>query len=545
MQPIYKEIISFAEKHDDIFRKPVKEHKLVAQFVKEYDLSVLETNTFFLFFKEIMKAESSISPQSIREKFAYSFEEYIELLSTVDNLKKKGMLISDKADSMLGTTLNPNILIDDILFQRLVFGKHALDNCKLDDIYSVIEYASEIIDKRDNKELTTKKLYTEINTLLKKASKYINELIYIMRYNNEEKIALLIVIDEYLNGNNVFLTAKNISSTIMDNKSEQMYFYTKIINEDLQIIKDGFVSIDSNTFITDSDNIKLTQKGARKILNLKKKKTKKINFELSQYIKHSTLKSKLFFEKQFQEEILRLQKVLEPTKFKQLLKELEKNNHSKGFVSLFYGLAGTGKTASVYEIAHKTKRDVLQVNIEKIRDKYVGESEKKLAQIFEEYKEAKKVLKRVPILLFNEADALLGQRIGISNSVDQMNNSMQNILLQNLENFKGIFIATTNLIENIDDAFSRRFLYKLEFPKPTRETRIKIWKTKLPNLPKKIYTDISKYELTGAQIEVIAKQFFIRSFLEDTTDENILHNMIKNELSYKTEKTNSMGFLNS
>lgn len=293
--------------------------------------------------------------------------------------------------------------------------------------------------------------------------------------------------------------------------------------------------------------IKLTRVGAKKLFDIKKiKKDKKINTELSSYIKHKALKTNLYFPKKFETEISRLKRALEPKKFEKLLKELKKNNHSKGFISLFYGAPGTGKTALAYEIANVTKRDILQVDIEKIRDKYVGESEKRIAYIFKEYKEAKKLLKREPILLFNEADALLGQRIGVSSSIDQMNNSMQNILLQNLENFKGIFIATTNLIDNIDDAFSRRFLYKLEFPKPFMDARRKIWQARLPNLEKNVYNYISKYELSGGQIELIAKQFLIRSFLEEENNPQlILERMIKNELSYKTNNTNEMGFLGS
>ena len=543
MKPTYKKIVSFVEKNGDIFRKPVKKHKLVTRFVDEYGLSVKEVNVFFLAFREIMKNESSVYPDDIRTHFKYSFEEYIDFLNTLNSLKDKGMLIFNEYNNVIGTNFNPSITLDELLFQKFVFDKDPLDNCKLDDPYSIIEYITELLVKRKKEELSTLKLYEEIDRVLKKVDHTLEAFVQIRSYNDTQRAILFTVASDYLNGNNSLLTAQSISEQIIDNTAERMRLFTTILDMNLQIIKDNYIYLDSILFV-ENPMVKLTQQGASRLFNLKQqKKVKKIECELTKHIKHKTLNTQLFFPQKFHDEISKLHKALEPKRFKALLKELQKNNHSKSFVSLFYGLAGTGKTASVYEIASKTKRDVLQVNIEKIRDKYVGESEKRLAQIFEEYNEAKKVLKHTPILLFNEADALLGQRIGISNSVDQMNNSMQNILLQNLENFEGIFIATTNLIDNMDDAFSRRFLYKLEFPKPTRETRLKIWAKKLPNLSKDIYVDISRYELTGAQIEVIAKQFFIRNFLEAKEDTlSILRQMILSELSYKSEKT-KLGFL--
>src|SRR5690606_22400642 len=88
-----------------------------------------------------------------------------------------------------------------------------------------------------------------------------------------------------------------------------------------------------------------------------------------------------------------------------------------------------------------------------------------------------------PILLFNEADAIIGKRkeIGSSN-VDQTENTIQNILLEELEGFDGIFLATTNLVKNLDAAFDRRFLFKIEFHKPETSIKAKIWNSKMPVL---------------------------------------------------------------
>jgi SpoVK/Ycf46/Vps4 family AAA+-type ATPase len=146
---------------------------------------------------------------------------------------------------------------------------------------------------------------------------------------------------------------------------------------------------------------------------------------------------------------------------------------------------------------------------------WVGESEKNLQKIFDTYHYNNNVTKRTPILLLNEADALLGKRINIAHSVDQMNNSMQNILLQELERFEGILIATTNLKQNLDQAFDRRFLYKIKFTSPEAEVRRLIINNKLPDIPDYFRIMLAEsYMLTGAQLENIKKKYHVHKLLQ-------------------------------
>ena len=137
-------------------------------------------------------------------------------------------------------------------------------------------------------------------------------------------------------------------------------------------------------------------------------------------------------------------------------------------------MPGTGKTESVLQIAKKTGRDVLVINVEDVKSKWVGDSEKNIKEVFNRYRRLVNTNTdgNIPILLFNEADAILGiRKKGADNAVDKMENSMQNIILQEMENLDGIFIATTNLTENLDAAFERRFLYKINFTRPDKEAR--------------------------------------------------------------------------
>jgi SpoVK/Ycf46/Vps4 family AAA+-type ATPase len=217
---------------------------------------------------------------------------------------------------------------------------------------------------------------------------------------------------------------------------------------------------------------------------------------------------------------------------------------------IFYGAAGTGKTMTAYSLARSLKRQVLAFDCSKILSMYVGESEKNVRKIFDTFYDLSQKTKTEPILLLNEADQFLGARSsGNITGSDQMHNQMQNIFLEQIENFKGMLIATTNLLENIDKAFSRRFNYKIEFKKPNKEQRIELWKKMLPK--EAPYAEdfsvekLSVYELTGGQISLIVKNTAYKVAVREeaifTLDDFISE--IKREKDANFEGEKSMGFL--
>jgi len=217
---------------------------------------------------------------------------------------------------------------------------------------------------------------------------------------------------------------------------------------------------------------------------------------------------------------------------------------------IFYGAAGTGKTMTAYSLAKSLKRQVLAFDCSKILSMYVGESEKNVRKIFDTFYELSEKTKTDPILLLNEADQFLGARSsGNVTGSDQMHNQMQNIFLEQIEKFRGVLIATTNLLENIDKAFSRRFDYKIEFKKPNLAQREELWSKMLPiDAP---YTkdfdakELATYSLTGGQINLIIKNTAYKVAvsenpiftLEDFIDE------IKREKDANFDSEKSMGFL--
>ena len=247
------------------------------------------------------------------------------------------------------------------------------------------------------------------------------------------------------------------------------------------------------------------------------------------------------------------------TLMKQLDKEVVNRLHSWGIKDkrrgidariIFYGAPGTGKTMTAYSLAKSLKRQVLSFDCSKILSMYVGESEKNVRKIFDTYKDLTQKTKTEPILFLDEADQFLGSRSsGVTTGADQMHNQMQNIFLEQIEAFEGVLIATTNLLENIDTAFSRRFNYKIEFKKPNQLQRKKLWELMLPKnaeYEEDFNLDVlSEYQLTGGQINLVIKNtayhvavrevplFKVEDFISEIDKEK--------QGSFDSEK--SMGFL--
>jgi len=265
--------------------------------------------------------------------------------------------------------------------------------------------------------------------------------------------------------------------------------------------------------------------------------------EFSDVIKPDSIKpKKLFYNKKEADKIDILTTAFKTDNLKKLMVTLEKSGFNQGMTVLFHGFPGTGKTETALQLAKITGRSIMQVDFSQLKDMYVGNSEKNVKAIFESYYSYIEKTQDVPILLFNEADSIISKRVSnIKGSVDQMNNTLQNILLQEMENFKGIMIATTNLIDNIDNAFDRRFLYKIPFDKPEVENRAKMWSNRNKWLKKAEAKNLAdKYIFTGGQIENVTKKYLIDSALKgEKTDAKILIKYCEEE-EFRTKSNNSL-----
>lgn len=270
--------------------------------------------------------------------------------------------------------------------------------------------------------------------------------------------------------------------------------------------------------VVDKNSITLTRKATKQLLCEFKQR---YGGDGSSMVEHKAIAAKhLYYDKEVEAQVNRLTDLLSIKSFKQICRRLKQHGMRQGFACLFYGAPGTGKTETVLQLAKQTGRDIMQVDFSQLKDMYVGETEKNVKALFDEYHAAAEGKEVCPILLFNEADAIIGKRLDkVEHSVDSMHNSIQNIILQEMENFEGILIATTNLETNMDSAFERRFLYKIRFEKPTPAVRKEIWKSAIPALTDGAALNIAKeHDFSGGQIENIARKLLVDSILYGESD---------------------------
>jgi AAA+ superfamily predicted ATPase len=170
-----------------------------------------------------------------------------------------------------------------------------------------------------------------------------------------------------------------------------------------------------------------------------------------------------------------------------------------GCRALFFGPPGTGKTLTATVLGQATGRQVYKVDLSTVVSKYIGETEKNLAGLFDraEHKEW--------ILFFDEADALFGKRTQVRDAHDRYANQEVSFLLQRIETYNGLVILASNLANHVDEAFARRFEHLVHFPMPRQNERLLIWKKGLPGAASlepgiDLPHIATRYELSGGTI---------------------------------------------
>jgi hypothetical protein len=283
----------------------------------------------------------------------------------------------------------------------------------------------------------------------------------------------------------------------------------------------------------------LTDKAKNELLGELDLQIRKVNRGKDILVHESLVVKQMYYNEKEQKQVAQLIDLLREENFINVQKRLKEKGMRTGFACLFHGAPGTGKTETVYQIARQTQRNIFMVDISETKSMWFGESEKRIKGLFEKYKALVKSEKSMTVLLFNEADAVIGKRKDTaSGNCAQTENAIQNIILQEMENLDGIMIATTNLTQNLDKAFERRFLYKIEFEKPCNEAKRHIWQSIIPTLQDYDAAKLARcFDFSGGQIENIARKCAVDSIIlgeEPTLNTLMFH--CKHELLTNSRK---------
>lgn len=385
----------------------------------------------------------------------------------------------------------------------------------------------DIFNMRESKELKYDATVEKIHHLFNCN----DQLLFVQKvksYDFDENETMLLILFSHLfvNNNDDNIRYRDVEF-LYEYRHDKSYLKQRLNNGDHILFEEKLIEHNNEDGFVNRDSMRMTSEAKRELFDELGLSSMTQNRKRGDMVRsEDIIPKKLFYGEKIGSQITELGKLLDEEQYKQVHARMKETGFRCGFTCLFYGSAGTGKTETVLQLARQTGRDILQVNISQIKSMWVGESEKNIKQVFDNYRAKVKESNIAPILLFNEADAVIGKRQeGAEKAVDKMENSIQNIILQEMETLDGILIATTNLAQNMDKAFERRFLYKIKFEKPTMEARISMWREMIPVLKEEEARVLAaKYDFSGGQIENIARHYTIGNILHGDP-ENIIEEL--------------------
>ena len=379
-----------------------------------------------------------------------------------------------------------------------------------------------IFDMRENKELRYGDMVKKIDDLFCCNSnlEYVQK---VKSYGFSERTRMLLILFSHLFVNN---SDDNVGwhdlEFMHDGRATWISVKNRLSSGNHPLLEANIIENNNDGGFGDRNSFRMTNKAKNELfgeLNLTSMNKRSKRGDIVRY--ENIVPKALFYNEKNKAQVEELASLLDDEKYNQIRSRMKDTGFRCAFTCLLYGAPGTGKTETVLQLARQTGRDIMQVNISQIKSMWVGESEKNIKQVFDNYRAMVNDSQTTPILLFNEADAIIGKRQeGTLRSVDKMENSIQNIILQEMEMLDGILIATTNLAQNMDKAFERRFLYKIKFDKPTVEARTSMWREMIPVLNEEESRILAgKFDFSGGQIENIARHYTIGKILHGDSED--------------------------
>jgi len=494
--------------------------KLEPNFFREIDSELCMLSSYFktsktqalfivMIFTLSYKARD-IGMQELLDHFECNPVRLLEYNDDIEALYEKRIFTKKRPRLRFESESMQDVLQIDQQFARAIIKRKPvpdMGNLNCENVADLLEKVYDYGAQRNNDEISTDELFLRTQEILN-INNHFPLIKKVLGYElqTQDLFFFLYLIWKALTGyETVYID--QATDGIFDRGADKVSFIQKFLAGQNDLVKRDLIETVESEFVND-DEVKLSN-NALKILNdcglkLLTNRKKRDNVILPSKIPAR----KLIYEESEKKQVGLLKDLLQEDNLIKTQSRLAERNMPKGITILLHGLPGTGKTETVLQLAKGCGREIMKVEISKSKSMWYGKSEKLIKQIFTEYKFFAEECKHTPILLFNEADAIISMRRELNSSnISQTENTIQNIILEELETFEGILFATTNLVKNIDPAFDRRFLFKVKFEKPGISSKAKIWKLKLPRLSiPDCETLATQFDFSGGQIDNIARK---------------------------------------
>jgi len=520
----------------EFYRKASRYIKYVSD---KLDLTKEQSVILALFIDNSYGDEDGIQLKNISKYLSCSTARVLRYITDIDVLVKREFLRCCREGRSFSYRIPLGVI--EAFKQDETFIPKRYKDITCGELFGVLE---EIFEMRKERELSYIDMSDKIELLFEdnKKLEYVKQ-IRSLHLDKDEEMLLVLFTHLFVNNQDNYIRYHDLDF-LYDSKSHWSNIKWRLNSGHHSILRKNLVEYNNNNGIVDRESFRVSRKTKKELLC--EISIPDDNQGRKEMIKHKDIiEKRLFYGDGIQDQIMELTHLLEDSNFQMVRTRMKSSGFHCGFTCLFYGGPGSGKTETVLQLARQTGRDIMQVNISRIKSCWVGESEKNIKALFDEYREIVGRSENTPILLFNEADAIINKRQeGAERAVEKMENSIQNIILQEMENLDGIMIATTNLAQNMDKAFERRFLYKIKFEKPTLEARMHIWHEMIPDLSDyDVKALADRYDFSGGQIENIARHYAINNILYGEKKSNIesLMAYCDNE-RLETKQTRKIGF---
>lgn len=503
---------------DETIKKVVKQTNILAKYL---DVKPLQAALFVAAFSCELNGRG-FEKESICRFLRLNNIEFLLLKSEFDDMIAQKIFLPD-----CKTIFREDIsyVINSIIKENILKNKKPdiknLTTCEIDR-FKFVNIVSEYIESRSDAHAPTFILFETIENLEAQCA----ELSFIknvekLHLDVESRLLFYEVCDDFISTSRRESELECTLSDIYDQRRMRYSVARELRDERHKLQQEALVELRKEDMFDDAA-IALTDKGKHLFLEDDYELFCTENRNQNLIYPEKIIEKTMFYDEELRKQLELLKENLAEEKFSELQERLEKLSLPKGVAALFHGLPGTGKTETALQIARATGRAVCHVDISAAKTCWYGESQKLVKGIFTNYARLCKKEKLKPILLFNEADALLSNRQNInntsgSNSVAQTENAIQNIILEEMEKLDGILIATTNMTDNLDSAFARRFLFKIKFGQPTTEAKQSIWKDKISWLSDDDCRQLATHhDFSGGEIDNIVRKVVMEVILHGT-----------------------------